>query len=46
VIIAKNQSVFRLIKKDLVEFNVSQPKFEQTNSEITTIIFGADLQLP
>jgi len=46
VIIAKNQAIYKLVKKDLEAFKISEPKFEQTNTDTTTIIFGADLILP
>ena len=46
VVITKNQAMFKLISADLKKFNVTKPTFEQTNSDTTTIIFGADLVLP
>jgi len=46
VIIAKNQAIFKLIASDLKKFSVTKPKFEQTNGNTTTVIFGADLVLP
>lgn len=46
MIITNNQAAFKLLQKDLAQFNIKQPKFEKTNSEFTTIIFGTDLKLP
>jgi len=46
VIITNQKASFSLLKTDLNKFKVTNPKYEKTNNNTTTIIFGTDLKLP
>jgi|GEM_PF-1314845 len=45
VIIAPNRAIYNRLATDLKPFGVKKAEFEQTNEEVVTIIFGADLTL-